>query len=165
MSFKRYTIYKRKKKTSTFFFRPFFKKKKLGYDVVFSDSVKNIYPYDDGPVNKLFGLSFGIFDICAPYFGWALNSDFIDIYACVQDGDLLIKNKLLSIKTNLSYCLQIRCYDDSFTFSVFDSDNTILCYQRIRNHHSKNIGRENFIELHKHSTVFRNVDFYLQRKV
>lgn len=164
MSFKRYTIRKRKKKTSPIFFRPFFMKKKLKYDVIFTDSVKFIYPYNDGPIHRLFGVTFGIFDTCVSFFGWTINKDEVDIYACIKDDGLFINHKLITIQTNSSYCFQIKCYDESFTYSIFDSENIILCYKKIKNLHSKNIGIENFIEIHKNATVFRSVDFFIQRK-
>lgn len=98
-------------------FKPFFKKTRLSYTVIFTDSCRYKFDYPESlELNRLFGLSYGFKNVVS--FGWHHNHGVIQLFAyCIIDG----KEKqcfVASLKLNTQYKLTLIKLNGRYSFVV-----------------------------------------------
>lgn len=148
MGYQNYTVMAGNQKVKNLFFHLFYNKIHSSYGVVFTKS--NLYCQKNF-VNRLFGLTYGIFETTSIYFGWRSLYNKIELLACIQHNNFTYRCVLCSLCINTEYLFTIKRHKDSYTFSIYDQNNVLVCFYRIpKKDNSTKFGFENFIKI-KHS--------------
>jgi len=147
-------------------FKPFLKRNKLSYDVVFTMSCL----YGSGKingmgVNTLFGLNYGWKTLHNTSFGWRpTDSGRIQIYAVQYCKSHKKEEKLCELEVDLYYNMTIRTNNESSIFSVFDSNGLVVAYKKFKTTKNINFGYESSLELSELNIAPHDIYVFMRRQ-
>lgn len=150
---KLYTIKKGKRRTGLFSILEninlFFNKNSISYRVKFTEStIYKLNDIENYGINKLFGLTFGLFGVHrnSARFGWRpFSKDKIAIYAyCYVDG-VRQQKEIIRVKTNEYLEMYIERKDNKYIFRIRSLENMYTSTYEVQHGSISNVGYVNFL--------------------
>lgn len=163
MRFKNYKI-KKGCHRSGIYFKPFLKKDKLCYEVIFNNSC--LYDFKDEnryDFNKLFGFSQGNHRKDSAMFGWRTNNNKIELSAyCYIDGFKRIVI-LKSIDIDKIYILEIQNKKNTYDFRIISDIGEIILLKKIPRYDTKKYGYELFPYFGGSTSAPHDIEIHMEK--
>lgn len=157
------SILKWKKISDYFFFRPFFKKVRISYEVIFSNTA-HYCTSTTNKINDLFGFKFGLLKPTEAAFAWRPCEVGFEIFAYSKQGGQKTTYFLAHILPNHSYNLTIKKHKEYFSYSIFTDAGILISYYKISRMKCPSFGKEIFVSIESKAGVLSNIAILLKRK-
>lgn len=139
----------------------FTKKTSVSYRVKFTEScIYDLINKDSYGVNKLFGLTFGIFGVHknSVRFGWKpFSKDVIMIYAYTYNKGVRKETQFLKVKTNEYLEMNIEVKKDKYIFKIKSLDKLYTSVLEVQHNSIVSFGYVNFLYIGGTKKVNQNI--------
>ncbi len=136
-----YSIYQGKIFSDHFFFRPFLKKHRISYEVLFTESAHYCTSVTK-KINDLFGFEFGLLKPTQAAFAWRPCNAGFEVFAYCKEGKQKITYSLAYLLPNQSYNFTIQKHKEYFSYSIFSDIGDLICYYKISRNKCFSFGKE-----------------------